>query len=582
MEMTEPTKPRKTSFMKTSPALALAATLSLAGCAQYATVSQKKPQFRPVRAAVGALVSTERRIVNALRQENREPLVAMDEYLAAAEAAMQQLARDPADINARNDYNFAVARVLGTIKQAKLDPWTHPLRVPAQGGDYVLTRKPDPRKLWNPALYDFTPADQFDIHGTYVREHTRKEGLGAPIVAIGREMNLDAKTNFSLPRIYYGVTAIIRFDGRHAIFDFEDPLATETVHLGGRTFPLAADYTVPIAVMLASANPKKLELTRLLRPEKYAETARIVRLQPYDPNKTVVLVIHGLMDTAATWTPMLNDLRGDEEIRRNYQFWFYSYPSGYPYPYSASILRRDLDAIEKKYPLHKPMVVIGHSMGGCISRLLITDTGDKLWLKLFGKPPAQTQLSPRARELFTDALIFRHRNEIGRVIFISSPLRGSEMASGWAGRIGSMLVKAPANLLSAGADALKVETYQGDDLRLKRIPNSVDTLAPNNRFVKAINTIPITPGIPYHTICGDRGRGDAPKSSDGVVPYWSSHLDLAQSELVVPSAHPAHQNPQAIAEVKRILKLNLAGDEKVRRRAIPEPSSAREAVTPGN
>ncbi len=169
--------------MKTSPALALAATLSLAGCAQYATVSQKKPQFRPVRAAVGALVSTERRIVNALRQENREPLVAMGEYLAAAEAAMQQLARDPADINARNDYNFAVARVLGTIKQAKLDPWTHPLRVPAEGGDYVLTRKPDPRKLWNPALYEFTPADQFDVHGTYVSEHTRKEGLGAPIVA---------------------------------------------------------------------------------------------------------------------------------------------------------------------------------------------------------------------------------------------------------------------------------------------------------------------------------------------------------------------------------------------------------------
>jgi hypothetical protein len=323
-----------------------------------------------VRAAGAALVSTERRIVNALRQENRERLVAMGEYLAAAEAAMRQLASDPTDITARNDYNFAVARVLGTIKQAKLDPWTHPLRVPAEGGDYVLTRKPDSRKLWNPALYDFTPADQFDIHGTYFREHRRKEGLGAPIVAVGREMNKDAKTDFTLPRIYYGVTAVIHFDGRHAIFDFEDPLATETVRLDGRTFPLAADYTVPIAVLLASANPKKLELTRLLRPGKYAETARIARLQPYDPDKTVVLVIHGLMDTAATWTPMLNDLRGDEEIRRNYQFWFYSYPSGYPYPYSALILHRELDAIEQKFPMRKPMVVIGHSMGGCVSRLL--------------------------------------------------------------------------------------------------------------------------------------------------------------------------------------------------------------------
>ena len=44
--------------------------------------------------------------------------------------------------------------------------------------------------------------------------------------------------------------------------------------------------------------------------------------------------------------------------------------------------------------------------------------------------------------------------------------------------------------------------------------------------------------------------------SDGIVPYWSSHLDGAQSELVVRSSHNAHQNPQAIAEVKRILKLH--------------------------
>ena len=166
-----------------------------------------------------------------------------------------------------------------------------------------------------------------------------------------------------------------------------------------------------------------------------------MRLQPYDPNKTVVLVVHGLMDTAATWTPMINHLRGDAEVRRNYQFWFYSYPSGYPYPYSASILRRDLDAIEKRFPLRHPMVVIGHSMGGCISRLLLTDTGDKVWIKIFSKPPAQTPLSPRTRELLTDALISPHRHKVGRVVFVSSPLRGSGMATHWVGRIGSMLVR---------------------------------------------------------------------------------------------------------------------------------------------
>ena len=96
------------------------------------------------------------------------------------------------------------------------------------------------------------------------------------------------------------------------------------------------------------------------------------------------------------------------------------------------------------------MVVIGHSMGGCISRLLITDTGETLWMKLFNKPPEQVPLSPESKKLFTDALIFRHRPEIGRVIFISAPLRGSDLASNWLGRIGSSLVRAPATLLERG------------------------------------------------------------------------------------------------------------------------------------
>ena len=133
----------------------------------------------------------------------------------------------------------------------------------------------------------------------------------------------------------------------------------------GHTVPLAADFTVPLAVMLQQSDPKKYELSRLLDPEKYAHTAAIERLQPYDPDKTVVLVIHGLMDSQATWAPMINKLRGDPVIRKHYQFWFYSYPSGYPFPYSAAILRGELDGVEKRFPKMKPMVVIGHSMGGC-------------------------------------------------------------------------------------------------------------------------------------------------------------------------------------------------------------------------
>jgi hypothetical protein len=90
----------------------------------------------------------------------------------------------------------------------------------------------------------------------------------------------------------------------------------------------------------------------------------------------------------------------------------------------------------------------------------------------------------------------------------------------------------------------------------------VDALDPENRFLLTINALPLAPGIPYHSIIGDRGKGGnlnhvKPVSTDGIVPYWSSHLDGAQSELIVPSDHWSNQNPQAIAEVNRILKQHL-------------------------
>jgi hypothetical protein len=47
-------------------------------------------------------------------------------------------------------------------------------------------------------------------------------------------------------------------------------------------------------------------------------------------------------------------------------------------------------------------------------------------------------------------------------------------------------------------------------------------------------------------------------SSDGVVPYWSSHLAGAVSERIVPAQHvTACQNPETVEELKRILRLHL-------------------------
>ncbi len=541
----------KSEHVKNSAVFLLAAIF--VGCSQIAVVSEKRPAALPPGSGANQVAT--QTVNRALVEEKKQPIVALGAFVAAARDSLRQLDRDPGNAEARRDYNFAVARIFTVVRDAKLDPWTHPMRVGANG-EYTLTWKRDPRPERNPAFYDLIPADELDFKGTYVKDHVKKDGIGAPLVAKRELTASQASALFCPPYIYYSVTATAQFEGSRCVISINDPLAAESVRVDGHSYPLAANFTASYALLLAREKPQKLGFARLLRPQEYASTARVARFEPYNPNKTVLLVIHGLMDTPVTWVPMLNDFRGDPDFRRNYQVWFYSYPSGYPYPYSATILRKELDAIEKKYPLRKPMVVVAHSMGGSITRTLLTDAGTTLWLEAFGHPPAQTPMDPQSKHLLEEVLIFEHRRDIGRVVFMSTPHRGSDLASNWIGRIGSMLVRTPTKLLTVGRTLRESETADPAALKLKRLPNSVDTLAPNNRFVVAINKIPITKGIPYHSIIGDRGRGDSPNSSDGVVAYWSSHLDGARSEFIAPCNHGSPLNPQAIAEVHRILELN--------------------------
>ena len=386
-----------------------------------------------------------------------------------------------------------------------------------------------------------------------------RPGAGASLVAVHTDQAPEARQRFVAARIYFAVTAVAHFSGRRCEIEFMDPLAVETANISGRNLPSAADFTAPLAVGLSRERPDKLGLRRMLNPGKHAESARLTRLQPYDPKKIPVLFIHGLQSTPATWTPMVNALRGDPVLRRNYQLWIFSYPTGYPVPYSALLLRRELDALNKVFPDHRPIVLVGHSMGGIISRLMITDSGgDKIWRIYFQKSPEQTDLSSKTKALLTEALIFKRRPDVSRVIFMATPHRGSITASNWVGRIASSIVRTPVHFVTIGHEVLQASVQDDPTvMKMKRMPNSIDTLSPNNRFVKIMNTLPIAKGIPYHSVIGDRGRGDTPNSSDGVVAYWSSHLDGAKSELIVPSNHGANQNPQGIAEVSRILKEHL-------------------------
>jgi hypothetical protein len=77
-------------------------------------------------------------------------------------------------------------------------------------------------------------------------------------------------------------------------------------------------------------------------------------------------------------------------------------------------------------------------------------------------------------------------------------------------------------------------------------------------------------GLGFLQLLGDVERlGDTPNSSDGVVPYWSSHLDSAQFEVIVPTDHGAMKSPKAVAEIHRILLLQ-SGQESSQRKVTKE------------
>lgn len=531
--------------------------LAFAGCAQLAKVTPTTPPLPFTGNEDSTLVAANNQLREAARLEQSDPSRALGDYLGSARSALARLDERPKDVAARQLYNFSVARSIGVIETTRLNPWQHPLEVPSVSGRYSFTgvRHADPDR--DPASYELIPADSLKVGGTLLEKRVKVEGIGAPVVAIGREEKKDFRKSFTSQRLYGGVTGIVRFHGRRAELEFLHPLATKNVSLGQHTYPLAADLTTAAAVGLTRERPDKLALVRMLRPEKYDETARLTRLQPYDPNRIPVIFVHGLQDTPVSWLPMINTLREDPDLRDRYQFWVYSYPSGYPFPYSASLFRHELDAVARTFPSRKGIILVGHSMGGLLSRLMVTDAGEKIWMDYFAKPPSQVSLPSETKQLLEDAMIFNHRPEVRRVIFISTPHRGSEMAGNWIGRIGTSLIRMPFFFASIPFRAIEgAMTPDPGAMELNRIPTSIDTLAPNNRFVRELDKFSITRGVPFHSIIGDRGRGNTPDSSDGVVPYWSSHLKGAESELIVPSDHSAPGNPQAIAEVRRILRLH--------------------------
>lgn len=543
--------------LTTSLALAALCALTLAGCAGYSTVTKKS-------SAAAAVTAEQRSTLTASKQFAKQPLAQVGFYLNSANTARLLLASSPSNSQARSNYNFAVSRIMEIVEEQALSPWDEAVVCPSgAGNNWSLRFDPQgPEGRFNPTDFEILPTDRYDFKGTLVGERRFKPGLGAPVVVSSTSQDYTKLDPFAQGKsIYYGLTAAIEFEGMHGKISLKDPLDEERLRLDDHSYPLAADFQAPLALALAELSPRNKELSALFRPEKHKENARLARLQPYDPEKIPVLFIHGLSNSEATWVPMIESLRHDPVVRSHYQFWVYSYPTGAAYPIAAAALRRQLDLIGERYPDHKDIVVVGHSMGGMISSSLITDSGTTLWDSAFEKPPGEMGFDKSTRDTLSEWLIFKARPDISRVIYASASHRGSHDATNRLGRLGAWLIGK-----TVPGDVISEEVVAASRTGGKRgaVPNSIDVLDPDSPFLAAINTLSPKPGIPYHSIIGDRGKGGnldrtEPESSDGMVPYWSSHVDGAESELIIPSEHWTILEPEGITEVNRILHLHLEG-----------------------
>ena len=251
----------------------------------------------------------------------------------------------------------------------------------------------------------------------------------------------------------------------------------------------------------------------------------------------------------------------EQGIRENYQFWAFMYPTGLPLMYPAAGLHQSLKDIRQRYDPNDhyktdEMVLIGHSMGGLMTSMQVRETSPELYDQFFKVPLNKLNVGDQTRNSLQTLFFSPPQRHIKRAIFVAVPHLGSSIADGFIGRIGSKLIKMPGNILSQRESLVGAVSDLGNTL-FAEPANGINRLKLNNPSLKFIYQQPFYSWVPYHSIIGDRGKGDTPNSSDGIVPYHSSHLEGTVSEKIVPSGHDAHAHPEGIAEIRRILLEHL-------------------------
>lgn len=397
-----------------------------------------------------------------------------------------------------------------------------------------------------------------------------RAGYGAPIVAIrehqperAEEMDFYPPRGLHTPVTVTMDSAVKSGEVTHVRFSLRNPLLEESVSVGSVRLPLAADYSAALAMLLEGRTEEIDGLMGFFDAEERIQQSGIFLTEPYDPDRIPVLLIHGLISVPMIWRDIVPEMISDPEISKRYQFMVFAYPSSYPLVKSSAFLRDELAALRAKYDpeghdaLSRNMVVAGHSMGGMLAHTLVVEMGDNLWSQFSDTPINEVPIGSAQREEVRKLAYFEPDDGVRRAVYFSAPHRGAYLATKDIAGVIATLAKLPTNVLRANLEILDPRINEHFKIPLNRKYTSRESLKPGSLMVAAMDLSPYKEGVVYHSIIGDRGRGDSPNSSDGVVEYWSSHQEGAASELIVPSDHRSYKDPLAIEELRRILLLNV-------------------------
>lgn len=413
-------------------------------------------------------------------------------------------------------------------------------------------------------IQEFFSADEFVVRGLSIRN--RESGLGAPLIAVTKKVGKFQEQLSAPATVFLRVNGDVRdwSAGKlTATLELYSAFDTATVQVAGKSVPLQTDTTAPIALRLNNSTVWKLGIAQFFSAELQDKTG-IRRMEPYSPGQIPVVFVHGTASSPVWWAEMWNALNADPVLRKHYQFWTFNYASGKPITMSAGILRKDLMEMVKtldpdgKDEALRHMVVIGHSQGGLLAKLTATDTGDKLWQIVSKTNIDDLKIDAPTRELLRDNFFFKPLPCVSRVIFISTPHRGSYQNTSFVQNLLNRFMSFPSDLMQASASLIKLkDTLNLPPALRKGVPTSLNGMATDNPFMLTLADIPTAPGIHANSIIAIKGDDQPPAGADGVVQYTSAHVDYAESEFIVRSGHSCQMNPLTIEEVRRILLMNL-------------------------